>query len=291
MHSMTGFGAGKCQYDGREITVEIKSVNHRFLDISHKLPRFLSFLESSFREIISDRINRGHIELYVSYKNQREDSKRVEVDNPLLFQYMAVLKNIGAAHDIKDEISYSDIMKMQGVLTVTEADDDQQAILDIAAKALNEAIDKLIVMRRAEGIHLYNDVKMRMDNVNNIFSIIFKEAPKVPVEYMQKLKARITEMLSGVDYDESRLMNEAAIFADKCNIDEEIARFKSHVTQFDKAMEVDEPVGRRLDFTLQEINREINTIGSKANNAVITTAVMDIKAELEKIREQVQNIE
>lgn len=291
MHSMTGFGSGKCIEDGREITIEIKTVNHRFLDINQKLPKFLSFLESGFREIISERLNRGHLELYISYKNQRDDAKTVEIDEALLAQYVEAFQKISQKYFSNIELTNSDILKMQGVLTVTEQDEDQQKVMDLAGKALNEALDNLIVMREAEGKNLYIDVKNRINNLKEMFNVIVNEAPNVPREYLEKMKARMCEILSDVDYDEARLLTEVAVFADKCNIDEEIARFKSHIMQFENAMEIDEPVGRKLDFTLQEINREINTIGSKANNAVITTSVMDIKAELEKIREQIQNIE
>ena len=291
MHSMTGFGSGKCLEDGREVAVELKSVNHRFLDINQKMPKFISFLDIVARDVISKRISRGHFEVFISYTNQRDDSKKVEVDSQMLSQYMDALNEISKTYRIGSEITFDNIMRMQGVFTVTEQEDDQEAIISIAQKALNEALDNLIVMRKAEGENLHKDIEKRMETVKEIFNVIVDEAPKVPVEYMQKLKVRIRELMSDINFDEARIMTEVAVFADKCNIDEEITRFKSHIMQFEKTIEMNEPVGRKLDFTLQEINREINTIGSKANNATITTAVMDIKAELEKVREQVQNIE
>lgn len=291
MNSMTGFGSGRYSEDGREITVEVKTVNHRFLDINHKLPKHLSFLESEFRKVISSRLSRGHAEIFVSYKNTREDAKKVEVDLPLLGQYLTAADEINDKYGIEKDINFKHVLKMQGVLSITEEDDDQKEICRLANIAVNIAIDNVIAMRKAEGNNLCKDISDRINKVKSMFESIEKAAPKVPVQYMDKLKSRMEDMLSGVNYDEARLLTEAAVFADKCNVDEEIARFKSHIMQFEKCYDVSEPVGRKLDFTLQEINREINTIGSKANDAEIATVVMDIKAELEKIREQVQNVE
>lgn len=291
MHSMTGFGQGKHAMNGREITVELKSVNHRFLDINQKIPKYLSFLESEFRDAISNRLDRGHIEIFICYQNFRDDAKKVEVDYFLLGQYMDAVKEIQSKFKIADEISFDNIMKMQGVFTVSEQDDDQKEICSLARIAIDKALDDLISMRKIEGCNLLKDVSSRINNVKEMFAQIAQIAPNVPIAYKDKLKSRMTEMLKGVEYSEDRLLTEVAIFADKCNIDEEIARFYSHIMQFEQSIELDDPVGRKLDFTLQEINREINTIGSKANCADMSSVVMNIKAELEKIREQVQNIE
>lgn len=284
---MTGFGMSALRRDGREMTIELKSVNHRFLDISMKLPKFLTFLDHPFREAISGRLCRGHVELYITYRNTREDAKSVQVDTALLAQYQKAF----AACGIQGELSYDQLLHMQGVLTVIEQEDDQQAVQQLALEALNQALDALIAMREQEGRALFEDLSSRTDTLCTLFAVIIKQAPQVPKSYYEKMAARIQELIGDHTVDETRLLNEAAVFADRCAIDEELVRFQSHVEQLRSTFALDEPIGRKMEFTLQELNRETNTIGSKANDVVISKQVTALKAELEKIREQIQNVE
>lgn len=291
MNSMTGFGSASASENGREISIEIKSVNHRFLDLVLKLPKNLSFLENPFRERVGLALSRGHVELFINYINQREDSKEVRIDVPLLKQYLLAFEEVKTLGSIENEMQFTDIMRMQDVLTVSEPADDQDEVTLLALKALDQALLEMEQMRAAEGKKMKEDIKNRIHFLNNNFNIIEKLAPTIPVIYAEKTKDRIQELLGEVEVDQDRLANEIAVFADKCNIDEEIARFHSHISQLENMLDDSEPVGRKMDFALQEINREVNTIGSKANNADITKCVLDLKAELEKIREQIQNIE
>ena len=291
MYSMTGYGRGTASLDGRELTIELKSVNNRFLDIGMKLPRQLSFLEDGLRKLLNDSLSRGHVDVFVNYRNLRSDSKTVRVDEALLKAYLTSARESAKALDLADDLTLSKALTLPDVTTILPADEDQQALTDLATAAMTEAIDGLKAMRLKEGERLKLDLAARMDTMTGYAAAIERRAPAVAEEYRIKLTARIEELLGETEVDRARLSTEVAIFADRAAIDEEIVRLNTHLIHFRELLEADEPVGRKMDFLVQEMNRECNTVGSKANDAELTSIVLLSKAEIEKLREQIQNIE
>lgn len=289
--SMTGFGRGTAQAEGREITIELKSVNHRYLDIGYRMPRQINFLEDVFRAELSERLSRGHVDVYVNYRNLRNDSKTVEIDKGLLSAYLEAAKIATDEFELENDLKLTSALRFQDVLTVVSAEEDREALVSLSKEALNMAIDELKAMRAKEGERLANDLLNRLDTIDELRTQIEKRAPQVVEEYRTKLSERIEKLLSSVTVDQQRLATEVAIFADKASIDEETVRLKSHVKGMKELLASSEATGRKLDFLVQEMNREFNTIGSKANDGEIVAFVIDGKAEVEKIREQVQNIE
>ncbi|HWR24072.1 MAG TPA: YicC/YloC family endoribonuclease [Feifaniaceae bacterium] len=289
--SMTGYGRGKAARDGREMTVELKSVNHRYLDIGMRLPRHLGFLEDVFRAELSASLSRGHVDIYVSYSNQRSDARTVTVDEALLSVYLTASRRAAEHLGLADDLTLTGALRLPDVTNILEAEEDREAVADLAREATSLAVRELKAMRRVEGERLQKDLLQRADTVLSIAKEIEERAPLVVEEYRFKLEERITALLGAVEVDRARLATEVALFADRASIDEEIVRLKSHVAQMLSSLSSNEPSGRKLDFIVQEMNREFNTIGSKANDAFLTNAVISGKGEIEKIREQVQNIE
>lgn len=291
MYSMTGYGKGSASGDGREITVELKSVNHRYLDVGMRLPRHLSFLEDGIRSLLSARLSRGHIDVFVNYRNLRSDARTVEIDVPLLFAFVSSAKQANETLQLTDDLTLSTALRLPDVSNVREADEDSEAVLALTQAALYSAIDALLGMRLSEGERLKVYLSNCADTILALTEKISKRAPLVVSEYKTKLDERIQTLLGQVEVDRTRLATEVALFADKASIDEEITRLHSHITEFRSLLNANEPSGRKLDFVVQEMNREFNTIGSKANDGELTSLVLSGKAEIEKIREQVQNIE
>ena len=291
MYSMTGYGRGTASLEGRELTIELKSVNNRFLDIGMKLPRQLSFLEDGLRKLLNDNLSRGHVDVFVNYRNLRSDSKTVRVDEALLRAYLASARESAKALDLVDDLTLSKALTLPDVTTILPADEDQQALTELATTAMTEAIEGLKAMRLKEGERLKLDLNARMDTMTGYAAAIERRAPAVVEEYREKLTARIEDLLGETEVDRARLATEVAIFADRAAIDEEIVRLNTHLIHFRELLEADEPVGRKMDFLVQEMNRECNTVGSKANDAELTSIVLLSKAEIEKLREQIQNIE
>ena len=291
MYSMTGYGRGTASLDGRELTIELKSVNNRFLDIGMKLPRQLSFLEDGLRKLLNDALSRGHVDVFVNYRNLRSDAKTVRVDEALLQAYLISARESAKALDLDDDLTLSKALTLPDVTTILPADEDQQALAELGRTAMTMAIDGLKAMRFKEGERLKQDLSARMDTMTGYAAAIERRAPAVAEEYRTKLTARIEELLGETEVDRARLATEVAIFADRAAIDEEIVRLNTHLVHFRELLEADEPVGRKMDFLVQEMNRECNTIGSKANDAELTSIVLLSKAEIEKLREQIQNIE
>ena len=277
--------------EGRELTIELKSVNNRFLDIGMKLPRQLSFLEDGLRKLLNDSLNRGHVDVFVNYRNLRSDAKTVRVDEALLQAYLASARESAKALALDDDLTLSKALTLPDVTTILPADEDQQALTELGRTAMTMAIDGLRAMRFKEGERLKADLSARMDTMTGYAAAIERRAPAVAEEYRTKLTARIEELLGETEVDRARLATEVAIFADRAAIDEEIVRLNTHLVHFKELLEADEPVGRKMDFLVQEMNRECNTIGSKANDAELTSIVLLSKAEIEKLREQIQNIE
>lgn len=288
--SMTGYGRCTLAQDGREVTIELKSVNHRFLDLAFRMPRSFAFLENDMRAHISNKLARGHVDIFVTYKNSRDDARKVTLDSALLGEYLTTLRQGGIDHMLDDNLRLRDVLSMQDVLTVEEADEDQQALNALTLSALDTALDSLCAMRRREGEAMRGDVETRLDTLERTAHAIDERAPQWLEEYRQRLRARIEEICQ-MQLDEARLTQEVALAADKAAVDEETVRLRSHIAQMRDLLKQSEPAGRKLDFLVQEMNREVNTTGSKSSDLILTGMVVDAKAELEKIREQIQNIE
>jgi uncharacterized protein (TIGR00255 family) len=289
--SMTGFGRGDCQEEGKEFLVEIKTVNHRYTDIFIKMPRQIGFLEDKVRELVGKAVSRGKIDVFISYNNFSDDSKCVLFDEALAKTYIAAVEALRDKFGLKDDISVSLISRYPDVLRVEQAEVDEEKIWTMLKTAVENAIKSLVAMRESEGEGLKNNMLARVVYIEKVLKEIELRAPDVVKEYKQKLEIRIKDLLEQQTIDENRLAMEVAIFSDRCSIDEEIVRLGSHFSQMRDALGMEQSVGRKLDFLIQEMNREINTIGSKANDLAITRNVVEIKSEIEKMREQVQNIE
>ena len=291
LYSMTGFGRATAEEDGRKLTVELKSVNHRYLDLSFRMSKHIAFVEDALRAYIGSQISRGHLEVTVSYRNYRNDARIVTVDTALLAAYLCSARAACSELDISDDLALSSALRLPDVTTITEEDEDREAVTRLALIAIENAICELKSMRKAEGARLSDSLEHCIKNVEQIEKVIEDRSPAVVEEYREKLQDRIAMLLGDVKLDEARLAVEVAIFADKASIHEEIDRIKSHIKEFYGMLLSSVPVGRRLDFLVQELNREFNTIGSKANDSGIAATVIMAKAEIEKLREQIQNRE
>lgn len=291
MQSMTGFGRADVEIDGRQISAEVKSVNHRYLDINIRLPRFMGFLEEDVRQMVRDRLNRGRVDVFINYQTVRDDAKAVEVNMPVIRCFLSAAEEIEMSAGIENDITMADILSLPEVVRIKDAEEDEEAMKALVAQAVFGALDKVDAAREKEGTALKADIEMRLNMLKEFNLKIERHSETVVDEYRDKLKSRLKELIEATGLDESRFNTEVAIFADKCNITEEIIRLKSHLNTFSKDLEKSEPCGRRFDFLVQELNREFNTIGSKSSDVMITETVIKAKSELEKIREQIQNIE
>ncbi len=289
--SMTGFGRGDCMEDGNNFAVELKTVNNRYCDAYIKIPKQVSFLEDKVRDIVVKSLSRGKIDVFITYENLSEDSKDVIFDESLVKAYMKSLETLRDTHGLKDDISVSLISGFPGILKIQKADQDEDKLWSTLKTALDNAIYSLVGMRENEGKKLKENINEKINTIEKNVHKVKEHAPEVIKDYKQKLTSRIDELMDQRVPDEARLAMEIAIFADKCSIDEELVRLSSHINQMRQTLDLEEPVGRKLDFIVQEMNREVNTIGSKANDLTITKEVVEIKCELEKVREQIQNIE
>ena len=294
--SMTGFGRGEYVDDVRKITVEIRTVNHRYLDIYVKMPRKYSFAEEKIKARIKEGLARGKAEVSVIVDNFGISDADVRLDRDLAGKYVNVLNELNSefCSDTSAGISLGLLAKMPDVIRTAPAEEDEDEMLRCLLEATGKAVDDITVMRETEGAKLAADINARADIIADIRSRIETRAPQIEKEYAAKFKARVEELLNGVyEVPEERIALEAAIFADKANITEELVRLESHISQLRTFLsgESNEPVGKKTDFLIQEMNREANTIGSKSNDKEITSMMLDLKAEIEKIREQVQNIE
>ena len=292
--SMTGFGRGEAFDTDRRVSVEIKSVNNRYSDIQIRIPRILAPLENRIREEIGRQAARGKIDVFVNYEDKNPNAYKVSLDTGLALAYAKALREIAAAADVPDALNASVISRFSDVLHAEPAQVEPEQVWQLLQQALQQALSALVQMRRQEGERLVSDLMQRTASLAGIRGEIIERAPLVLADYRQRLQNRIEELLgdrAGELFDEQRLAGEVAIFADKCSIDEELVRLDSHLKQLSGILQADEPVGKKLDFLVQEINREINTIGSKANDLELINRVVIMKSELEKIREQIQNLE
>lgn len=291
IRSMTGFGRGEATVDGRDITVEIKSVNHRYFEFNCRTTRGFGFLEEKLKSYIKERVSRGKIDMFVSL-SQKEDTEAIVKINPsLALGYINALKKLSDEYGVKDDISVSTVSSYSDIFQVHKAPEDEEEVWNAVKPVLDTALNNFITMRETEGEKMKADVMSRAKHILSIVDEIESRSPERVKEYETRLKERIEELLGSADYDEQRVITEVAIFADKVAVDEETVRLRSHFDQLKSMMDSDGEVGRKLDFIIQEMNREANTIGSKANDSSLSHMVVDIKAEIEKIREQIQNIE
>jgi len=288
---MTGYGRGEAKNDTMALSVEIKSVNHRFADINIKLPRFLAPFENEARKHVGKMVRRGKVDIYINQEALGEVSFEPVLNQPLAEAYNRVFRQLGESCQLSGEVSLELVAAQRDVVTLQEVARDEEGLHEQLFSALDEALAAHDQMRVAEGMATAVDMSERLDSIEAMLEAIIARAPQVAVEWQTKLHERLAKLQPDVAADPQRVAQEVALFADRCDISEEVTRFRSHMVQFRELFSTDEPVGRQMDFLLQELNRETNTMGSKSNDAELTRQVVAIKAELEKIREQVQNVE
>lgn len=291
MRSMTGYGKGSAEADGRTVTVEIKTVNHKFFDWSMKMPKGFLFAEEDAKRATAARVSRGHADVFISYEQQEAESAEYRTDVRLAAKYVAAVKELADAVGVQYDLGAYALAKNPDILSLETVKADDEALRKLLLEALDGALDGLVAMREREGAALRADISSKLDSIAASVVRVEKLAPDVVEEYRKKLTARITEALGSGVADMARVATEVALFADKCAVDEEISRLKAHVAAMRGYLEAEGPVGRKLDFLVQEMNREANTIGSKANDLRITEEVLGLKNDIEKIREQAQNVE
>lgn len=287
--SMTGFGRGEYENEGRTYTVEIKSVNHKYSDINIRLPRFLNSVEDKIRKRISSVISRGKVDVFITFENYSNKGTNIRINKELAKEYIKELKELAEETDLKFDVNVIDISKFPEILKIEE-DENEELISNELMLAVDDALEKFVSMREIEGQKLVEDIEKRIYSIQGKVKEITQFSSTLVEEYIEKLEARVNELLK-VAVDETRLMQEIVIFSDKSSIEEELTRLDSHISQFLNLIKGESPIGKKIDFLIQEINRETNTIGSKANCLEITNRVIEIKTEVENIREQIQNIE
>ncbi len=291
MQSMTGYGKAEYAENGITLTVEIKTVNNRFLDLIPKYPRAFVSLDDTIRKVVQSKIKRGRAELFVTYSDMSSGSKKLVINEGLCEAYVQAAKTLSEKYGIENDFTVVSLLKTSDCVAEEIGDDNSEKVGEILVETLNEALDELVKMRKIEGDKLKNDILTRDDEVERLVGEIEKRAPKIKEEYESKIRERMTEILGSVDYDRGRLLQEVALFADRTNIDEELTRLKSHIAQLRNICKEEIDAGKKLDFLMQEFNREANTVCSKSNDVEITKYALALKNEIEKIREQVQNIE
>lgn len=291
MHSMTGYGKGVSKRDGKTITIEIKTVNHRFLDCNIKLPRNFLFVEDRVKKAVSSAISRGHVDLYLTYEQSSTDEGAYTVDMELANNYLTAVRQLENGTGLANDVTLSTLLRVGDIVTRQQSVEDEDLLAEMTFEAASEALVNLKVMREKEGQSQKADIASKLDTIEACLDRIKEFAPKVVEDYRALLNARIAEVVEPSLVDKQRLATEVALYADHCAIDEEITRLSTHISNMRSLLEATEPVGRKMDFLVQEFNRETNTIGSKANDMRITKEVLAIKNEIEKMREQAANIE
>lgn len=288
--SMTGYGKSNLSINSREYQVEVKTVNHRYIDVNIKMPKVISYLEEDVRKLISSKLKRGKIDISIVFENYNKNENNISINTELAENYIKSFKELAEKQNINANIEVTEIAKLPEVLTVKTDFNEEQIKLELL-QTLENAVDQLICMRTNEGEKISKDIFDKISQIELKKEEISNLSTGLIEEYVVKLEARIKEILKTDDLDKSRLMQEVVIYADKCSIEEELTRISSHIEQLRSLIETDEPSGKKMDFIIQEMNRETNTIGSKSNSLEITNRVVDIKTILEDIREQIQNIE
>ena len=288
---MTGYGRARATRNLRDITVEIRSVNNRYLDCTVKMPRMYAFAEDAVKARVQKAVSRGKVDVYITVDASAADVAQVNVNTALAAQYAQALRALAAVCGTEGQVTPEQLARFPEVLTVTKADEDLECVSADLCAVLDEALDSYNAMRAAEGVKLAEDISIRLAAIEGMTAQVEERSPETVREYQQKLTARMQEVLQSAAIDEQRILQEAAIYADRIAVDEETVRLRSHVSQLRGMLQSDQPMGRKMDFLIQELNRESNTIGSKCSNLDIARIVVDLKGEVEKIREQVQNIE
>jgi len=288
---MTGFGRGEAEIGGHCFTVELKSVNHRYLDMNIRTPRFLMFLEDFIRSEVKKRLARGRVDIFVNYKDTSGSLGTMQVNLEAAKQYVKAAETILAGVMVENDLSITSLMRMEGVITFEEAEKDETVLKEALSAALTQALDNIIAARLTEGKNMAKDLLERKETLAEILAGIEQREPLVVEEYREKLRVKVEEYMAGSGIDENRFNSEILYFSDKASITEEIVRIHSHLKELEQLLNSPEATGRSMDFLVQELNREFNTIGSKASDITITKAVLTAKGEIERIREQIQNME
>lgn len=291
MRSMTGFGRERQIIGGKEYLVEIKSVNSRYCELTVKVPRNYTYLEEKLKSLVKSRLSRGKAEVWLSVTEIEGRETSVTVNLPVVKNYLEEMRSCGAELNLMDDLKLSDIFRMTDAFTVVRTEADEETIWNNVQSVANKALDNFTAMREKEGEKLKNDLLSKIDNIEEMINKVEELSPETVAAYRERLYTKLKEILEDKQIEEQRILTEAAIFADKVAVDEETVRLHSHFKQFREMTSATEPIGRKLDFLVQELNRETNTIGSKAQDLQITKIVIEVKSEIEKIREQIQNIE
>ena len=291
MRSMTGCGRASAQQGTLTVTADVRTVNHRFLDVACRLPKSLAFLDETVRAACAAQLKRGHAEVSLTVTDTAAPGVSISMDEALAKAYAEIGRNLAGATGLPDDLTVSRLMQLEGVIRTADAPADEEAVRSTAAEALTAALTALAGMRRREGDALRADLAAHLSAVAALRNEIAELAPQVVVRYRERLTARLNELTNGAEIDPARLAQEVALMADRCAVDEELSRLSSHIAQFEAFLDADGEIGKKMDFLIQEMNREANTIGSKANDAAIAHKVVLLKSEIEKLREQVQNVE
>ena len=289
--SMTGYGRAVETVNGREFTVELRSVNNRYLDCTVKLPRTLSFAEDAVKQAVKGAISRGKVDVFISMRSEGAQDVKITLNTAMVEGYLGAMRQMSADYGVRDDISVSLLSRMPDVFTVEKPDVDEEQLLSDLMSVVNKALASYDAMRTTEGKALENDLRSRGQTILELVAMVEAGSGQTVIDYRTRLENKLKEVLANTAIDESRILTEAAIFADKVAVDEETVRLRSHLDQMNNMLTTGGAIGRKLDFLLQEMNRESNTIGSKCSDVNLARIVVEIKAELEKIREQTQNIE
>lgn len=291
IYSMTGYGGAKGELDSIAVSAELKSVNNRFLDVSVRLPKSYLFAEEAIRTAVAAKVSRGKVDVFVSVDSSAADTVTIKVNQPLAEAYVAAVKTLSEQYDLHNDLTALSLARFPELLSTSREDADRDTVTKAIVSVLETALDDYNAMRAREGEKLRADLLSKLDNIERMVAVVEDRSPQTVAEYRQKLTDKMQETLASAAVDEARILQEAAIYADRVAVDEETVRMRSHLAQFRQMLADGSPIGRKLDFLIQEMNREANTTGSKCADSQIAKVVIDMKAEIEKIREQVQNIE
>ena len=291
LRSMTGFGRERAAFEEREILVEIRSVNHRFYEFTARTPRAYGYLDEKLKSLLGGKITRGKVEVSVYIYNKEGVNADITVNKEIAHGYLDALRAAAPELEVEDDLKLSDIMRLPDLFTVVKTQENEEQVWEQVKQTAESALEKFVEMREVEGVKMHDDIASRLGFIEQMVKSVEERSPKVNDLYREKLYAKLTELLKDRNIDDSRVLTEAAIFSEKTAVDEETVRLHSHIAQFRTLINSGEPVGRKLDFLVQEMNREVNTTGSKCSDLEITKTVVDLKSEIEKIREQIQNVE
>jgi len=291
LRSMTGFGRERAAFEEREILVEIRSVNHRFYEFTARTPRAYGYLDEKLKSLLGGKITRGKVEVSVYIYNKEGVNADITVNKEIAHGYLNALRAAAPELEVEDDLKLSDIMRLPDLFTVVKTQENEEQVWEQVKQTAERALEKFVEMREVEGVKMHDDIASRLGFIEQMVKSVEERSPKVNDLYREKLYAKLTELLKDRNIDDSRVLTEAAIFSEKTAVDEETVRLHSHIAQFRTLINSSEPVGRKLDFLVQEMNREVNTTGSKCSDLEITKTVVDLKSEIEKIREQIQNVE